>query len=59
MMSMVNKILKLKRKRNLISKGVALFTLGAAVGAGISMIREHKREPRLLESGGGPAEVDF
>ncbi|HWJ02149.1 MAG TPA: hypothetical protein VNU93_00635 [Verrucomicrobiae bacterium] len=49
----------MRKKRHFVSKGLALFALGAAVGAGVSMLREQKSQPHWVEDGGGPVEVDL
>ena len=41
----MSKMLKMRRRNGSAAKGIALFALGAAVGAGISMFRGNKSAP--------------
>ncbi len=58
-MHVAKHLMRMGKPKRSYSRGAALIAIGAAVGAGMAMMRGNKTEHRQASDGEGPVESDF
>lgn len=59
-MSLRKNIMRMGKPRTSFTRSAALLAIGAAVGAGVAMMRSPKQRPRqTIDDGIGPVETDL